>query len=238
MASQLTRLTGPTAATQMTLYTEPDQVTEIESCSMTPVIDEDYEMKMQALQSVFKLCIRDDIAGRTIKAWTNAGPLDMYTKITEGVVQPNLNLPIVQKHLTDNITYLGQDPTIAKSFIGRLETEYGIKEGVFTQAPDEIGGMILHGYGRITFPEYQLKGRFVMGVRQVEEIPDVDIPDSRQTQKSLFKFIEDKIASLNDVQALYLHKKRPDLDKIQLHQQELRHKRLMEMSKIDRELAL
>lgn len=103
----------------------------------------------------------------------------------------NLDLPIVQLTFENGrVGYYGQDPRRSTHFIGRLDTEYGIKEGVFCSNESELGGMVMNGYGRFVYPSYCLEGNFARGVRVVSPTDDEEIPDSRDHLKgSLDKFM-------------------------------------------------
>ena len=77
-------------------------------------------------------------------------------------------------------TYYGQNPEQADTFVGRIETEYGIKEGVFTHDQESVGKIILHGYGRFFYPSYTKEAVFDHGKIVIEVLCETPaIPDSR-----------------------------------------------------------
>ena len=87
--SNMTMVTGFTAATspEETLLTDPfqDEAVSEQQDSMTGTCRAiDNEPKLQAIQACFRVCIRDDIIGRTRKQWKNAETLNMVALIKSG----------------------------------------------------------------------------------------------------------------------------------------------------------
>ena len=50
--------------------------------------------------------------------------------------------------------YIGQDPTVTGTFIGKIEATDRIIEGVFHHNAEAPLGVLLHGYGRVFRMDY------------------------------------------------------------------------------------
>lgn len=126
--------------------------------------------------------------------WHQAKRLDLREKIKAADLAYK-ELPQVKlKFDHGEVIYTGQKPQRDSTFIGRIETEYSVKEGEFIYDPEEPGEAILNGYGRVFYPNCSQMGRFAMGKYVTPAfkvaIKDEDIPDSRIESKQLFGLFE------------------------------------------------
>ena len=110
--------------------------------------------------------------------WLKEGPFEVFDVLN----QVDETLAIVELSFEkDQVLYSGQKPTKNQNSLGRLESEYSIREGFFTLKADEIGGIVLDGFGRQIFPNWCTTGQFRKGKHQPNlTIADDDIPDSRK----------------------------------------------------------
>ena len=140
-----------------------------ETNSDSELDEEEREHQLNQIDGIFRVLSQEvKIEGTVENAWKKAERLSLREKIVSGELICDLKLPIINIDLEKNengpgVNYSGQDPRGVNSFVGKLESSYGIKEGLFCKDEDAAGGMTLHGYGRVFFPFYTAEGLFFKG---------------------------------------------------------------------------